>query len=279
MNPVLEAWAASHAGTVRPSNQDTFLIRTDLGLWAVADGAGGHGGGEIASAAVAEALRALPRGLSAGELLGRVRAALQDTNAALRAEAATRGPRAMLASTVVVLLVRDGHFACLWAGDSRCYLWRNRTLSCVTRDHSLVQELVDRGEISEEAAERHPQANVVTRAIGADDALALDKITGAVQAGDVFVLMSDGVSKSLDPRVLAEALAAADGQALADALIALAMTRGSTDNVTALVVRCGRAAAGEAAPLEATIRCEAGSLPQGGSPDRGRSGLGTSRQG
>lgn len=239
MSAAPQAWAASHVGTVRTSNQDTFLIRSDLGLWAVADGAGGHGGGEIASAAVAEALRHVPLGLSAGELLGQVRAALLRTNATLRAEAAARGPRAMLASTVVALLVRDGHFACLWAGDSRCYLWRGGALSCVTRDHSLVQELVDRGEITEEAAERHPQANVVTRAIGADDALALDKVTGAVLPGDMFLLVSDGVSKALDHRVLAEMLAAAEGQALADALIALAMTRGSTDNVTALVVRCG----------------------------------------
>lgn len=244
MTPRLDAWAATHAGTVRASNQDTFLVRTDLGLWAVADGAGGHGGGEIASAAVAEALSTVPPALSAGELLGRVRVALTATNAALRAEAEQRGPRAMLASTVVALLVRDGHFACLWAGDSRCYLWRAGVLSRVTRDHSLVQELVDRGEITEEAAERHPQANVVTRAVGADDELALDKVTGQVHPGDVFLLVSDGVSKALEPRILAETLAVAEGQALADALIALAMTRGSTDNVTALVVRCGAAPSG-----------------------------------
>jgi protein phosphatase/serine/threonine-protein phosphatase Stp1 len=234
----LESWAATHAGTVRSSNQDTYVLRPEIGLWAVADGAGGHGGGEIASAAVADALRAVPASLSAGELLGQVRASLMLTNEALRVEAAGRGPRAMLASTVVALLVRDGHFACVWAGDSRCYLSRAGTLSCVTRDHSLVQELVDSGAITEEAAERHPQANVVTRAIGADDGLALDKVTGAVLPGDVFLLMSDGVTKSLDPATLSLTLAAADGQALADALIALAMTRGSTDNVTAVVVRC-----------------------------------------
>jgi protein phosphatase/serine/threonine-protein phosphatase Stp1 len=238
MTPRLQGWAATHVGTVRQSNQDTFLMRPEIGLWAVADGAGGHGGGEIASAAVADALRALPAGLSAGELLGRVRAALMDTNAALREQAASRGPRALLASTVVALLVRDGHFACLWAGDSRCYLWRGGTLSCVTRDHSLVQELLDRGEITAEAAEHHPQANVVTRAVGADDGLALDKVTGQVLPGDVFVLVSDGVTKALDAAALSRTLAAAEGQALADTLIALAMSSGSTDNVTAVVVRC-----------------------------------------
>jgi len=238
VTPRLESWAATHVGTVRKSNQDAYLMRPDIGLWAVADGAGGHGGGEIASAAVAEALRALPSGLPAGELLGQVRAALSETNAALRAQAKARGPRALLASTVVALLIRDGHFACLWAGDSRCYLWRGGVLSLVTRDHSLVQELVDRGEIPAEAAEHHPQANVVTRAVGADDGLVLDKVTGQVLPGDVFVLMTDGVSKALDGEALSRALDAAEGQALADALIALAMSSGSTDNVTALVVRC-----------------------------------------
>jgi len=238
MRRAAECWGATHAGTVRSSNQDAYLMRPELGLWVVADGAGGHGGGEIASAAVAEGLRSLPSHLSTGELLGRVRSTLSDTNARLRAEAASRGPRALLASTVVALLVRDGHFACLWAGDSRCYLARGGAVTCITRDHSLVQELLDRGEITEEAAERHPQANVVTRAVGADDAFALDKVTGQVQPGDVFLLMSDGVSKTLGAGLLAETVAAAEGQALADALIALAMSRGSTDNVTVVVVRC-----------------------------------------
>jgi protein phosphatase/serine/threonine-protein phosphatase Stp1 len=232
-------WGATHAGTKRPSNQDAYLLRSEIGLWAVADGAGGHGGGEIASARVVEALRALPKGLSSGELLARVRDALEEANAALRAEARARGPGALLASTVVALLVRGGHFACLWAGDSRCYLWRNGYLTRLTRDHSMVQELVDAGALSEERAARHPHANVVTRAVGADDTLALDKVTGQVHPGDLFILASDGVCKDLGDAAIAAALiAGAEGQGLADSLIALAMSAGSTDNVTVVVVRC-----------------------------------------
>ncbi|WP_439578929.1 PP2C family protein-serine/threonine phosphatase [Elioraea sp.] len=232
-------WGATHAGTKRPSNQDAYLLRSEIGLWAVADGAGGHGGGEIASARVVEELRALPLGLSSGELLARTRDALEEANAALREEARARGPSAMLASTVVALMLRGGHFACLWAGDSRCYLWRGGYLTRLTRDHSMVQELVDAGALTEEGAARHPHANVVTRAVGADDTLNLDKVTGQVMSGDLFVLCSDGVAKDLGDAAIASALiAGGDGQGLADSLIALAMTAGSTDNVTVVVVRC-----------------------------------------
>lgn len=233
-------WGATHAGTKRPSNQDAYLLRAEIGLWVVADGAGGHGGGEVASARVVEELRRLPVGLSSGELLACTRDALLAANASLREEARARGPGAMLASTVVALLVRGGHFACLWAGDSRCYLWRNGYLTRLTRDHSMVQELVDAGQLSEERAAHHPHANVVTRAVGADDELALDKVTGQVMSGDLFVLTSDGVAKDLGDAAIAAALiAGGDGQGLADSLIALAMAAGSTDNVTAVVVRCG----------------------------------------
>lgn len=214
-------------------------MRPEIGLWAVADGAGGHGGGEIAAARVVEVLAALPAGLSSGELLARTRAALEQANATLRAEAARRGPGAIMAATVVVLLVRGGHFACLWAGDSRCYLWRAGYLTRLTRDHSVVQELVDAGALSEDGAARHPQANVVTRAVGAEDDLRLDKVTGPVMAGDLFLLCTDGVAKDLGDAAIAAALiAGGEGQGLADALIALAMAAGSTDNVTVVVVRC-----------------------------------------
>jgi protein phosphatase/serine/threonine-protein phosphatase Stp1 len=235
-----QGWGATHAGTRRPSNQDAFLLRSEIGLWAVADGAGGHGGGEIASARVVDALRTLPVGLASGELLARTRDALEQANAALRAEARARGPGALLASTVVVLMVRGGHFACLWAGDSRCYLWRGGLLTRLTRDHSMVQELLDAGALTEERAARHPHANVVTRAVGADETLVLDKVTGQVQPGDLFLLASDGVCKDLgDAAIAATLIGGGEGQGLADSLIALAMSAGSTDNVTVVLVRCG----------------------------------------
>ena len=143
----------THPGAKRTHNEDAYVDRPDLGIWAVADGAGGHAAGEVASGMIAEALEAIPTGLSASELLAQVRLAIEQTHTALREEAARRGPDVMVASTVVVMLARGDHFACLWAGDSRAYLLRGGTLRQITRDHSLVQELLEAGAIGPDEAD------------------------------------------------------------------------------------------------------------------------------
>jgi protein phosphatase/serine/threonine-protein phosphatase Stp1 len=229
--------AATDAGAVRTHNEDAFVNRPDLGLWAVADGAGGHEAGEVASRMIADALEAIPPGLPAGEMLAQIRLRITAIHAALREEAARRGPRAMIASTVVVLIARDGHFACLWAGDSRAYLLRGGQLSQMTRDHSLVQELVDSGAIPAEEAESHPRANVITRAVGADcDELELDKVTSLLVTGDRFLLCSDGLSKTVSEERLAELLGSMDAMPLADLLVSEALSLEASDNVTAVTV-------------------------------------------
>ena len=114
--------AATHPGRKRSRNEDRLVARPDLGLWAVADGAGGHGAGDVASAAIADALMAIPPGLSAAEMLAQLRLRLSAVNAELRHRALDRG--GIIASTVVVLLLRGDHYAALWAGDSRIYLLR-----------------------------------------------------------------------------------------------------------------------------------------------------------
>ncbi|HSS84627.1 MAG TPA: protein phosphatase 2C domain-containing protein, partial [Reyranella sp.] len=120
--------AATHARAANRLNEDAYVNRPDLGLWAVADGAGGHESGEIASAEVAGLLQTIDSGLSAAEMLVEVRSRLEAAHARLHAEASRHGDGAMVATTVVVLLARDDHFACLWAGDSRAYLLRDHTL-------------------------------------------------------------------------------------------------------------------------------------------------------
>lgn len=228
-----QSWAVSHPGAVRSHNEDAFVDRPDLGLWAVADGAGGHDAGEVASGMLKEVLDAIPPGLSASELLAQVRLRVADVHQALRDEAEKRGPRAIIASTLVVLLARDGHFACLWAGDSRVYLLRDGTLAQVTRDHSLVQELVDAGTISADEADGHPRANVITRAVGAAETLELDKVSNRLAAGDRFLLCSDGLNKTLSDAELAELLADAGP---AERLIGEALARRATDNITVVAV-------------------------------------------
>lgn len=227
----LVSWVATHVGTVRKHNEDSFVDRGDLGLWAVADGAGGHARGDVASRMVADALNGVPPDLSATEMLAEVRQRMTDTNAALRL---AESGAAISASTVVILIARHDHFACLWAGDSRAYLLRDGVMTQVTRDHSLVQELVDAGHISAEEAETHPNANVITRAIGSDDELELDKVTDRLLPGDRFLLCSDGLCKTLPEALLGRLLATPVGPA--DLLIAATLEHRGRDNVTAVVV-------------------------------------------
>lgn len=232
-----QSWVATHPGAVRSHNEDNYVNRPDIGLWAVADGAGGHEAGEIASQMIADTLGAIPFGLSASEVLAQVRLRVAATHQALREEAARRGPRAMIASTLVVLLARDGHFACLWAGDSRIYLLRAGQMVQVTRDHSLVQELVDAGTIKREEAEGHPRANVITRAVGADcDPLELDKISDRLIAGDRFLLCSDGLTKTMSDNDISLLLATSQGSP-STLLLNAALDRHATDNVTAVTMQ------------------------------------------
>jgi protein phosphatase/serine/threonine-protein phosphatase Stp1 len=231
------SFVATDTGPRRHHNEDNYADRPGLGLWAVADGAGGHEAGEVASGMIRAALEAIPPGLDAAEMLAEVRGQLLDVHTALREEAARRGPGAMIASTVVVLLARGNHYAALWAGDSRIYLLRDGALSPVTRDHSLVQEMVDAGTLAAAEAERHPYANVITRAVGAGgEALELETATDAAQPGDRFLLCSDGLTKTLPEAEIAALLAGPDDTDPAQRLLAAALARNAGDNVTALVV-------------------------------------------
>ena len=230
-------WTSTHNGAVRKHNEDALVSRPDIGLWAVADGAGGHAAGEVASGMLAEALSAIPQALPGVELLNAVRDRVATVHAELLAEAERRGGESIIASTLVVLMVRGGHFACLWAGDSRVYLWRQGVIEQVTRDHSLTQELVDAGAITPEQAETHPQANVITRAVGGgEEELELEKVTGALEPGDRFLLCSDGLCKTLDLAALGTLIAQDAGEGPADALIRAALARDARDNITAVVV-------------------------------------------
>jgi protein phosphatase/serine/threonine-protein phosphatase Stp1 len=237
----MRSWHATHPGTKRKYNEDTWVDRPDIGLWAVADGAGGHQAGEVASGMIAEALDALPPELSASELLGAVRMRIAETHRALREEAERRGGNTMIASTLVALLARGDHFACLWAGDSRAYILRDGAMQQLTKDHSLVQELVDGGTITPEEAENHPHANIITRAVGADiDDLVLDKVSGRLQSGDRFLLCSDGLCKTVSLQQMADLLASDNGIPPPESLVAAALELKVTDNVTAVAIEVPR---------------------------------------
>lgn len=234
--PRFRSSAASHPGPLRSLNEDRLLDRPDLGLWAVADGAGGHQGGDIAASTLIRTLHDLPPDLGPAAALIEIRRRVGVAHAALRHIAAARGSDAMIATTLVLLLAQEGHFACLWAGDSRAYLIREGRLLRLTHDHSAVQELIDAGLIEAEGASAHPQANVITRAIGAaEDPPELDKVSDVLVCGDRFLLCSDGLSKVL-PHDQMIALLTGRETAPATRLVAAALAAGATDNISALVM-------------------------------------------
>lgn len=228
-------WATTDVGTVRSHNEDALVNRPDLGLWAVADGAGGHARGDVASRLIRDSLESIPPDLTAGEMLAEVRQRMTDAHATLR-ESQDGDMHEVSASTVVVLIARGEHFAILWAGDSRAYLLRGGTMTQLTRDHSLVQEMVDAGAISAEEAESHPSANVITRAVGSDGELDLDKVSSRLEPGDRFLLCSDGLCKVVPEAEMAALLALPGHEELSARLVASALAHHSRDNVTAVAV-------------------------------------------
>lgn len=221
---------------MRPLNEDSFLDLPEVGLWAVADGMGGHDCGEVASRMVVEALGALPPPASGYAFVREASEALQRANRSLLAFAAERSAD-VVGSTVVTLLAFDGHYACLWAGDSRAYLRRRGELCQLTRDHSLVQELIDSGALSQAEARRSRRGHVITRAVGVEPTLDLEMRQGTLAESDTFLLCSDGLNAVLEDADIDEVLAGARGLAdAADRLVDLSLARGAPDNVTVLLV-------------------------------------------
>lgn len=224
-------WAAkTDAGAVRRHNEDAFLLRPEQGLWAVADGMGGHLRGDHASRTVMDAL-------AQGHVsIEEIRARLAAAHQVLLTEAAGLGDGAVIGATVVVLVVSDGRYTCLWAGDSRLYRLRDGVLRQLTRDHSYVQRLIDSGSLTPEQGRRHPGANVITRAVGAAGPLELDMVQGDSRPGDAYLLCSDGLTNVVADAEIADRLAALPCEEASAALVELALARGAPDNVTLIVL-------------------------------------------
>ncbi|MCX2898335.1 PP2C family protein-serine/threonine phosphatase [Pseudomonas mandelii] len=231
--------ARTDAGKVRARNEDAFLDAPERGLWVVADGMGGHQGGDIASQLIVASLAELPVQDDFDERVKSIRQCLHWLNRRLGMELTVTTERldSIMGSTVVALLVEGNRASCIWAGDSRCYLWRGQRLYQLSKDHSLQQQLLDEQQMSIEQAMAHPAANALTRAVGAAEQLTLDVLELEVYPGDAFLLCSDGLYQGLTSDALGNALSLTAPQVALERLFDSALRGSARDNLTAVVIR------------------------------------------
>jgi len=243
--------ALTHEGRVRTNNEDAYAVRPSDGLFVVADGMGGHENGEWASAAIAEAIRTVALPDAFDTAWSAVGDAIHAANATVWAEAQERGLQ--MGSTCVALLVRGTRFATLWVGDSRCYLARGGQLYRLTSDHTQVQEMIDRGMLTPEAAVGHPMGHVLARAVGVQPTVEVDVVSDEIEPGDVFLLCSDGLTARVKDDEINRILSTRDADDRVRDLVELTLARGAPDNVTVIAV--GAAAATAAfQTLHATVQ-------------------------
>jgi len=232
-----ETGAASDRGRIRDINEDNWYADESCGVWLVADGMGGHTNGKLASFKIVESARSVGHAVSAPDLLARFTDRMFRANDELLAFSASRN-NMVLGSTLVSILIFGNHFACVWAGDSRAYLVRSGEMRQVSRDHTEVQDLLDRGVISDEQARNWPRRNVITRAVGVFSDLELETVHGQVLDGDRFVLCSDGLTCHVGDHEIHGIVAEHGSQEACNRLVDLTLERGAKDNVTVVVARC-----------------------------------------
>jgi protein phosphatase len=224
-------------GRQRRINEDAYLSLDELGLWLVADGMGGHTRGDIASRLIVDAFEGLSRPDSLENFASEVKARLAMANQRMRDEAHRAGFEQLMGSTVVAFLVYKREWMCLWAGDSRAYLLRDGRLTQITRDHSVAEELVQRGELRRDQATLHPSSNRITRAVGTQDQLVVDQYRSFLRDGDAVLLCSDGLTKEVSDDEVAAIMDDYDCDEASEELVELTLERGARDNVTVAVIR------------------------------------------
>lgn len=229
------AWR-THMGLVRSVNEDRLLVNAEQGIFAVSDGMGGHMRGDIAAQMVVDALADVNASADHCQMTEAVRQAIGKANTDICKEALAWGVDATMGATVSVLAVSGNRYSCLWAGDSRIYLLRDQKLSRLTSDHSVTQDLIDRKLIKESQRNSHPQASVITRAIGISSALDIAITSGEMLPGDRFLICSDGICGTLDDDEIGRIIVESGEQREADDLVEAVINLGARDNLSFILV-------------------------------------------
>jgi protein phosphatase len=244
---VAEEFHATHTGQQRRANEDSMYARAPL--FAVADGMGGAQAGEIASRIAVETLGAgVPDAVDGQTLEDRLAGLVREANGRIHELSRSDDRRAGMGTTMTAVLVGEDDVTIAHVGDSRAYLLRDGTLDRLTRDHSLVEELVQQGKLTPEEAHTHPQRSVITRAVGPEARVEVDTQTSPARDGDVFLICSDGLTTMVgEPEIAGMIEGAASLEEAGRALIDAANAAGGRDNITVVLFRLEDVAQGSAA--------------------------------
>ena len=227
--------ARSDVGRVRKVNEDACLERAEEGLWVVADGMGGHAAGDVASGMIVEEMGKVELSRPLSAVVTDVETRLMEVNNRLREMASSKNI-STIGSTFAAVAIVGGYGVAMWVGDSRVYRVRDGKIVTVSQDHAFVEDLVEKGILSREDAASHPQSNLVTRAVGAQDHVKMDLEIFELEHEDTYVLCSDGLDKELSDEEIADLAINQPAEQLGDALVDEALERGARDNVTVISV-------------------------------------------
>lgn len=227
----MKMYGATDIGLVRETNQDNFYIDT-AGKWAVvADGMGGHNGGETASAmAVEEIKKSMSQGVGLKE-------SISNANTLVYKKSIDNPQLMGMGTTVVLCEVLGGRVNIAHVGDSRAYLYKDHKLKQITKDHSIVQQLIDSGTITQEQARFHPQRNLITRAVGTEKNILVDYDTLDFGEKDCILICSDGLSSYVDEKDILDILENTKSREAVDKLIVAANECGGKDNITVVLIK------------------------------------------
>ena len=230
------SFGITDAGKVRKHNEDSLLNKPEIGLWVVADGMGGHEGGDVASQMIVNSLGEIREGIALDRCIDDIEDRLLKINECLIAKAAESAKKVTIGSTVVGMLACNDLCVFFWVGDSRLYRLRNKSLRQLSTDHSQVEIYIEEGLINRQEATIHPQSNVITRAVGAAKNLYVDFDVQKMQSGDRYMFCSDGLTKHIGDIEFEKMLSKGSAEEACKALIALTLERGAGDNVTTIVI-------------------------------------------
>lgn len=225
------------AGKVRANNQDAPIVSEKLRLYGVADGMGGHKGGEVASTSARDDLLRELEGKTPS--VATLSGAIEEVNRQIYHQQEHDDALTGMGTTLSVLWMSDNFVYIGHVGDSRVYLLRDGEFKQMTLDHSLVEQLVREGVLTEEEAQNHPMRNIITRAIGTDESVEVDVVVEERRKGDLWLACSDGLHGLVDDRQMRDALRQYAPEKAADVLLKAALDAGGRDNVTLVIVHDG----------------------------------------